>query len=186
MEGLRVITAGYVDKPLSDLVVRLLDLTLLSSDDFARSDQKRSLQGVLDEELFRTLLKPGQRSTIFSIQSRQTENFKDGLALHFFYLNVGREVKPALARVEVPAWVAQDQTLLNFLHSTLVEQCAQMGTRPYPYCLHRAHEIALVGFDEKRKIFDMIGIEYLNQGLTVETGSNKQENKDLDTKRKRY
>ncbi|MCE5209075.1 MAG: DNA double-strand break repair nuclease NurA [Chloroflexi bacterium] len=186
MEKMRVVTAGYVDKPLSDLVVRLLELTLLPEGAFSQSDRVHPLMGVRDEELFATLLKPGQRSAVFSIQSQQTANFTDGLALHFFYLNVGREVKPALARVELPAWVAEDPTMLHLLHSTLVEQCAQMGTNPYPYCLHRAHEIALVSFDEKRKIFDMIAVEHLNQGLSVESPSNKQSNKDLDADRKRY
>ncbi|MEM5774272.1 MAG: hypothetical protein AAGU05_04660, partial [Anaerolineaceae bacterium] len=92
----------------------------------------------------------------------------------------------ALARVELPAWAAQDERLLNLLHCTLVEQCAMLGANPYPYCLHRAHEIALVGFEEKRRIMDMIAVEHLNQGQNTQTASFKQSNKDLDTHRTRY
>ena len=186
LESMGVAAAGYVDRPLSDLVVRLLELTLVSEDHYAHLERNRALQGVLDEELFGELLKPGQRSAVFAIKSQQTANFKGTLALHFFYLNAGRDGKPALARVELPAWVAENRDLLNLLHCTLVDQCAMLGANPYPYCLHRAHEIALVGFDEKRRIMDMIAVEHLNQGQTVQTASFKQSNKDLDTSRTRY
>lgn len=186
LEGMQAVTAGFVDRPLSDLVVRLLELTLLTEEELAQSGRLHPLDGVRDDELFTGLLKPGQRSAVFSIQSRQTDKFTGGLAFHFFYLNVGRETKPALARVDLPAWVAGDAALLNLLHFTLLEQCAQMGSNPYPYCLHRAHEIALVGLDEKKRIFDMIAVEHLRQGLSVETGSAKQSNKDLDGTKTRY
>jgi hypothetical protein len=179
LESMHAVTAGYVDKPLSDLVVRLLELTMLKEEEFQLTDRKHPLAGVRDEDLFAVLLKPGQRSAIFAIQSRQAAKFSGGLALHFFYLNVGREQKPAVARIDVPFWVANSAELLNLLHFTLLEQCAQMGSNPYPYCLHRAHEIALVGLDEKRRIFDMVAVEHLKQGLPLETSSAKQSNKDL-------
>lgn len=180
LETMGVTAAGYVDRPMSDLVVRLLELTLLDESRYAHLDRNRALQGVLDAELFGGLLKPGQRSAVFAIQSQQTANFKGSLALHFFYLNAGRDGKPALARVELPAWAAQDERLLNLLHCTLVEQCAMLGANPYPYCLRRAHEIALVGFEEKRRIMDMISVEHLNQGFSLHTASNKQIDKDLN------
>lgn len=186
LESMNAITAGYVDKPYADLVIRLLELTLLMEDEFAQAGRKRPLMGVHDRELFADILQPGQRSAVFAIQSMQATNFTDGLALHFFYLNIGRKGSPAMARVEIPAWVAQDEHLLDTLHHTLVEQCARMGTLPYPYALHRAHEIALVGFDEKQKILDMIAVEHLQHGLPIETASHKQAIKDLSTTRTRY
>ncbi len=186
LEKIKAITAGYVDKPYADLVVRLLELTELPEDDFSQAGRKRPLMGVHDSELFAGILQPGQRSAVFAIQSQQAMNFTNGLALHFFYLNTGRSSSPALARVEIPAWVAQDEQLLNTLHHTLVEQCARMGAHPYPYALHRAHEIALVSFDEKQKILDMISVEHLQRGLPVGSASQKQSNKDLSTTRTRY
>jgi hypothetical protein len=76
--------------------------------------------------------------------------------------------------------------LLNLLHATLLEQCRQMGAHPYPYALHRAHEIALVSFDERKRILDMIAIEHLNRGLPLGESSHKQSNKDLSTGKTRY
>lgn len=186
LEQMNVITAGYVDKPFSDLVVRLLELTLLAEDDFSKAGVRRPLLGVRDETLFSGLLQPGQRSAVFAIQSQQAQNFQDGLGLHFFYLNIGRLEHPAMARVEIPAWVAQDPALLALLHTTLITQSRQMGAHPYPYALHRAHEIALVSFDERKRILDMIAIEHLNRGLSVGESSHKQANKDLPSTRTRY
>ena len=59
------------------------------------------------------------------------------LALHFFYLNVGAENDDYLARVEIPAWVAENPAQLDTLHAVLISQCRMLGPRPYPYLLHR-------------------------------------------------
>jgi hypothetical protein len=138
--ALNVVTAGYVDKPAANLVVRLLELAMLPADALPEIKQLFPLRGVTDRDLFNRLLAPGDRSAVFVIQSKSAINYKDDLELHFFYLNVGREGKPSLARVEIPAWVAGDDGMLNNLHEALVNQCRLMGTRPYPYRLIRAHE----------------------------------------------
>jgi hypothetical protein len=147
---LGVVTAGYVDKPRADLVVRLLELVLVQAEDFSQAGRKRPLEGVTDADLFWNHLQPGERSAVFAIQSISMRDFKDELALHFFYLNVGRPEHPWLARVEIPAWVAENCNLLELLQATLIQQCRQMGAHAYPYVLHRAHEVALVKLDEKR------------------------------------
>lgn len=183
-----VATAGYVDKPGSDLVVRLLELVLLRERPEA-AGRERPLKGLTDESLFRAHLQPGQRTAIFKIRSRSAERFAERLdgkmALHFFYLNVGRERRPSLARVEIPAWVVIQPWLINLLHAALLEQCACMGNRPYPYALHRAHEIALVTFSERRQLEDLIVAELARQKLPVADPSHKQYAKDLSPKRPR-
>jgi len=186
LERMNIAAAGYVDRPLGDLFVRLLELMLIPEEEYFKTGKKRPLMGIRDEEIFRLILQPGQRSTVFAIQSPQTELFKDGLALHFFYLNVGREKKPAIARIELPRWVVQDHNQLDLLHGALLDQCRQMGSSPYPYALQRAHEIALVSFDEKKSIANMLALEYLNHGVAVGGPSHKQAGKDLSTSRTRY
>jgi hypothetical protein len=86
---------------------------------------------------------------------------------------------PWLVRVEVPRWVAEDTDKLNLLQLALVQQCRVMGSRPYPYILHRAHEIAVVKFDERRQVEQMLELELRRAGSELETGSNKQSAKDL-------
>jgi NurA domain len=98
----------------------------------------------------------------------------------------GIEHHNSLARVEIPAWVAEDEKLLNLLHYVLIVQCRQMGARPYPYAIHRAHEVAVVSFDEKAQLHDMIVGEWRQQGVTVDDISNKQAGKDASGGKKRY
>ncbi|MDR3576508.1 MAG: DNA double-strand break repair nuclease NurA [Anaerolineaceae bacterium] len=186
LAGLQVSAAGYVDKPRADLVVRLLELMILSEDELSQAGKTRPLEGVTDEDLFCQLLQPGQRSAVFAIQSTSSKDFSGSLALHFFFLNVGRSDHPYVARVEVPQWVVQKPELLNMIHFTLVAQCLQMGNRPYPYALHRAHEVALVSFAEKAQLQDMIAVELLRQGVDAGQKSNKQVHKDQSGTRTRY
>jgi len=183
---LHVSAGGYVDKPRADLVVRLLELVTLAEEDLSQAGKRRPLEGVTDEDLFCQLLKPGERSAVFAIQSTSSRDFSGPLALHFFFLNVGRPDHPYVARVEVPKWVVQNPELLNLIHATLVTQCLQMGNRPYPYALHRAHEVALVSFAEKAELQDMIAVELLQQGVKAGQKSNKQVHKDQSGTRTRY
>ncbi len=183
---LKITTAGYVDKPGADLVVRLLEVARASQADLAEMRTFKPFKGVTDIELFLGLLQPGERSAIFGIQARSARPYQGTLSLHFFYLNVGRPENPYLARVEVPAWVAEDAVMLNDLHGILVRQCAIIGARPYPYLLHRAHETALVTLDDKEQVTQMIALELRKRGLEVEGASAKQFNKDISGNRTRY
>jgi hypothetical protein len=139
---------------------------------------ERPLRGVSDVELYKQILPPGERSAICAIQSRSAGKYPAELALHFFYLNVGREGKPWLVRVEVPEWVAEDKALLDPLHATLIDQCRILGNQPYPYALHRAHETALVTRQEEQQVKNMIALELRKQNVAVGDKSPKQTHKD--------
>ncbi|HZU86840.1 MAG TPA: DNA double-strand break repair nuclease NurA, partial [Anaerolineaceae bacterium] len=188
MAGQRCAPAGYVDKPRADLVVRLLELTELTPEELSASSSRglRRLQGVRDLDLFAARLQPGQRTAVFGLQSGSRKDYTGALALHFFYLNVGTERHPTLARVEIPAWVANNPFLLDQAHAVLVHQSRQIGARRYPYALHRAHEIAVVHFEEREQLETMIQMEMRARGLEAGERSNKQSNKDLPTSRTRY
>lgn len=180
LNDLDVITAGYVDKPAANLVVRLLEIALLDENQLAQIHHSRisPLRGVIDRDLFHSLLEPGERSAVFGIQSRSALNYQGALGLHFFYLNVGIPDHPSLARVEIPAWVAQNPEKLGMLHAVLLQQCKIMGARPYPYLLHRSHEAAVVTLEEKGQVTEMIGLELRKRGVPVGEHSNKQFAKD--------
>ena len=183
-----LMTLGYVDKPGSDLIGRLLELVQLSDDDLeAYNRRQRRFAGVNDISLMSDLLRhPGDRSAVFAIYSQTALRFKDDLALHFFYLNVGLPGKPHLARVEIPAWIARDRELVGILQAALMEQASIMGTRPYPYILHRAHEVAVVSMLEHQHVEDMIVAEFDRRGIPMDEQSYKQYHKDLDTTKTRY
>jgi hypothetical protein len=84
-----------------------------------------------------------------------------------------------LVRVEIPRWVAEDASKLDLLQAALLQQCRVMGARPYPYILHRAHEIAVVKFEEKKQIEQMLELELRRAGDEIEEESNKQSAKNL-------
>jgi hypothetical protein len=185
LSRLEATTAGYVDKPLASLVVRLLEVAITPADELSRLKDLHPLGRVTDLGLFRDILGAGGRSAVFAIQSKSAGYYKEAISLHFFYLNVGREGHPHLARVEIPAWVAADPLKLDNLHAALVSQCRIMGGRPYPYLLHRAHETAVVTQDEKTQITQMIILELHKRGAAVGEASNKQFAKELES-RTRY
>ena len=174
----RAITAGYVDKPAANLVVRLLEVARATPEDQANIRRYQPLRGVTDKVLFRDLLAPGERSAVFALQSQSAKSYLGPLALHFFYLNVGRLGQPWLARVEIPAWVAEERQELDALHAVLIDQCRIMGTRPYPYLLHRAHETAVVSLEERDQVTQMISMELRQRGVSIEGPSHKQFAKD--------
>jgi hypothetical protein len=176
-------TAGYIDKPRGDLLVRLLEIALLPLDKLEEAGQRshRTLLGLTDGDLFRNFLDVGERSAVFGIQSRNAGKYADKLKLHFFYLNVGAGTgeKAYPVRVEIPAWVVEDDSMLDNIHAVLVKQCQILGTRTYPYLLHRSHEVAVVTRDEKQQVERMITIELFKRGLSPGTVSHKQAVKDL-------
>lgn len=174
-----VITAGYVDKPGADVVVRLLEVAATPEDKLHDIRSRRPYRGVADADLYRDLLNPGERSAVFAMQSQSAQKYSGALGLHFFYLNVGRLAHPWLARVEIPRWVAENPQQLDSLHAVLLHQCQIMGGRPYPYLLHRAHETAVVTLEEKEQLTQMIVLELRRRGVQVGEISYKQSAKGL-------
>jgi hypothetical protein len=178
MRERRVAAGGYVDKPAASLMVRLLEIATLDEDNLKNVKSHHPFQGVTDRDLFGQMLAPGDRSAVFAIQSRGQLQYRDEVKLHFFYLNVGREGHPWLARVEAPRWVAADHDLLDQVHAVLIQQCRAMGARPYPYILHRAHEAALVTYEEKEQVTQMIVQELYRRIGSVGEMSYKQSAKN--------
>lgn len=192
LQGRGIISAGYIDKPSSSLVVKLLELTQITiPEEMEKLRNAPPLKYVTDRWLFGygnklfQLLPPGHRSAVFKIQSSSEKSYKGVLELHFFYLNVGTEGHPWPVRVEIPRWVVDDKKQLDLLHTVLVEQCRMMGSKPYPYLLHRAHETAVVKNEEKQQIEQMLSLELRRNNEDVDEGSNKQSAKDLQGRTRR-
>ncbi len=176
-----VITAGYVSRPRADLVVKLL--SLINRTELGNAEES-SVSGLTDIGLFTGLLAPGERSAVFRLQSRSSEEYTGHKALHFFYLNAGTVQQPAFARVEIPLWVAENPEAVSLLHSILVEQARSNPAAPYPYPLLRAHEIAIVKLPERQQVTSMIEAELLRQGFPPAIKSQKQVNKDYSGRKR--
>ena len=167
------INAGYVDRPRAHLLVKLLELASGSP------AEEHPFAGLTDLALIDNLLRPGERSAIFKLVSSASQDFSDRLALHFFYLNVGNEAHPALARVDFPAWILNFPGGVDQLHAVLLDQAHMSGDHPYPYALVRAHETAVVKLDEAEALKSLIQRELLQRGLPPLLDSEKLANKKV-------
>jgi hypothetical protein len=156
-------------------------LQVLSGEDISNDNSTFRLS---DRKLFSKILKqPGSRSAIFSIQSHQTPNFVDEMATHFFYINTSHTEEPNIARIEIPAWVARECELVNLIHSVILKQCAIAGNVPYPYLIHRAHEEAIVRFEESNQLETIILNALIERGVYIDEKSGKQTLKDLERRK---
>lgn len=185
LETQQIVTSGFVDKPGANWMVRLLEIVTIPQDQLNNQKKYHPLAGVTDLWLFSQILGKHERSSVFALQAKSAEKYKDSLSIHFFYLNVGDEKKPKIARVDVPLWVVKSQDALNNLHSALIEQAKIMGNEPFPYLLHRAHEIAVVTHKEKEEIDRMLALAIRNNGGELGEVSGKQSAKNLPGRTKR-
>ena len=170
--------AGYIDRPGANPVARMLELTQADDNALAEFKAYHPFEGVSDLWLFAQgagRLLPGHRSCVFKMRSKAESDYSGSFEIHFFYINVGASANEAqIARVEVPAWVAMDETALGQAHRCILDQCSLLGARPFPYLLHRAHEIAVVSQQDKLQIEEYFQIESLNVQAGLGVASNKQ------------
>jgi hypothetical protein len=181
----QIIAGGYVDKPGANWFVKLLEIAGTPADELKNVRKQRLLAGVTDLWLFSQILGEHERSAVFALQAKSAEKYKGALAIHFFYINVGDKKHPKIARVDVPLWVAENPSMLNALHAVLVEQSKIMGRAPFPYLLHRAHEIAVVTHREKEEIDRLLSRDILSNGGELGEKSGKQTAKDLQGRTRR-
>lgn len=173
MEKRKIVTSGYVDKPGANWLMRLLEIASAPAD-LKELKKYHPLLGATDLWLFSQILGKHERSAIFALKAKSAEKYTDSLSIHFFYLNVGDKKKPKIARVDVPLWVVNDSQALNNLHAALIQQAEILGDAPFPYLLHRAHEIAVVSRQEKEQIDQLLALEIRNSGDEVGEVSGKQ------------
>ena len=169
--------ASYISYPRSTEVVNLLRLAVcphLPVDcdrNCAGKFGKREcdvVAGLLDRDLFSRLLAPGQRSALFSSRSSVVEKFYGANAVNFFYMRLDEEV----ARVEVPLWVAENKSLVELVHSTLLDQCRRgLG---YPVALSEAHEQAVVTAADRQQFWSLVEQVLVEDGIYPESSAKSE------------
>ena len=179
LEKQKIITSGYVDKPGANWVTHLLEISSAPDNELINLRKQHPLLGVTDQWLFGQILGKHERSALFALQAKTAEKYQGSLSLHFFYLNAGDGRNPAIIRVDIPFWVANDKRALENLHGVLIKQTEIMGNKPFPYLLHRAHEIAVVTHLEKEQIDQMLVVEIRNHDGEMGELSGKQSAKNL-------
>ena len=123
----------------------------------------------LDREIFNRLLQPYQRSPLYLTNSSVPRDFYgEDQQVYFYYLNAGEEI----ARVEVPRWVARDETLLPLGHTLIAEQCRK--GQGYPVAISEAHEQAVVTGRDRRLFKQMVEETLERQGLPTYTSQKER------------
>ena len=91
------------------------------------------------------------------------EGYYGDHGVEFYYLNAGSE----LARVEIPRWVARDESLVNLTHALLVDQCRK--GHGYPVAISEAHEQAVVTVGDREEFRLIVEDALQRQRLPVYT-----------------
>ena len=172
--------AGYIDRPGKRSVLTLLHSLDIDEPGFKISALYRSAlyAGLSDIDLYDAILASGERSPVFRDISQHNNSFKawdQENEVCFFYLRTG-EGPRQLARVDIPMWVARDETIVTAVHALLVDQCAILGS--YPYVITRADEIAVVGRRDQEELEHRIALRLASLGLDVQMTS-KQQSKEF-------
>jgi hypothetical protein len=168
--GLGVPIAGYISDPGSTDVVNSIKVMLCDQSpidcDLCRHKESGSIppcdavSRLKDSTLCESRLKGGKRSVMFTSRSSILERYGAHKVLAF-YLDTGREV----VRIEVPEWVARNESHLNLVHAVCWDQ-AQKG-RGYPVALSEAHEHAVIRGHERRAFYEMVERSFMKHGAKV-------------------
>jgi len=73
------------------------------------------------------------------------------------------DARRTIARVEVPAWIAEDETRLGRVHAAILDQCPATGG--FPYVLVRAHELAVITQQDRDQLEGMIQRRLLESNI---------------------
>lgn len=147
--------AGYISMPKSKELVNLIRIELCKFE-LDGCETHHAVDTLVDASIGSFFLSEGMRSIAFESNAQIGAAYPAYLKPYFFYLDVGSEI----ARVEIPAWIAHDESLLAQAASLIYDQ-AQKGSG-YPVALAEAHEQAVVKGPDREFFYHLItrlGIE---------------------------
>jgi hypothetical protein len=121
--------------------------------------------GLRDSSLFAELLATGERSAVFTSDSRVVKNHYGNHRVCFFYMKLQDEI----ARIEVPLWVAQRPDMVNMMHSLIFDQCCK--GQGYPVSLSEAHEKAVLTISDREQFWRMVEMTLTGQGAAAVTSA---------------
>jgi len=145
----RILTASYISLTKSRELLNIVRSYLCDFDE-KNNKPDQSIDRIIDAAIVRSYLRDGQRTTVFKNHARVSEQYPDAVHPHFFYIHVGTEI----GRVEIPAWIAQDEVLVNRIAMYMYDQCNKGGG--YPVGLAEAHEQAVVKGPDREFFYHLL------------------------------
>jgi hypothetical protein len=154
--------AGYISLPNSKELVNLLRMSLCDLKPNLQNKPK-ILNFINDVHVASFYLQEFEYSQVFKNQAEISKLYPANLQPHFVYFNTGTEI----ARVEFPAWIAQDLNLVDQIMNLIADQVIK--GRGYPVVLSEAHEQAVVHHGDREffyQLLDQAGSKH-GQQLTI-------------------
>jgi len=141
--------AWYISMPKSKELINVVRLFLC---DFIpeRKELYEFTDQFVDASIAYFYLQPRQRSTVFQNHAPVSAEYPAPMHPHFFYIHVGDEI----GRVEIPAWIAQDEAKVDLVAQMVLDQCVK--GQGYPIVLAEAHEQAVVKGADRDLFYHLI------------------------------
>ncbi|MEC4986609.1 MAG: DNA double-strand break repair nuclease NurA [Oscillatoria sp. PMC 1068.18] len=112
-----------------------------------------------DATLWANILEPGQRGALWKSSAKILELYDESLQVYFCYVHVGTEI----ARIEVPAWVAEDTELFEQSLGIMLGQVYK--GYGYPVALAESHNQAVVRGGDRARFFALLEQQMIRAGL---------------------
>lgn len=167
LRSLRIPLVGYLSAARSGEAMNFLRLQscpYLAPDCqthcFGQTDQApcQVFSPLRDTALWGLVLEPGQRGALWRSSAKILDCYGEQ-RIYFCYVHMGSEI----ARVEFPAWVAEDEDLLQTALSLTLTQ-VQKGYG-YPVSLAEAHNQAVVRGGDRARFFALLEQQMIRAGL---------------------
>jgi hypothetical protein len=173
-EGKKIALASYISFPRSADVTGTIRIAVCPYEpvncdkcrrEHADGDYPCSIvDEVQDKDLFLTLLEEGERSALFISRSSIQERY--GMhRIYFYYVKVEDEI----ARIEIPEWIALNDTLLNLTHTLILDQCRR--GQGYPVALSEAHEQAVVTAADRENLQALVEASLSEKNIEITTSA---------------
>ncbi|NJR67586.1 MAG: DNA double-strand break repair nuclease NurA [Synechococcales cyanobacterium CRU_2_2] len=168
LQALRVPFVGYVSASRSTESLNFLRLQSCPYDfpDCATHCEGRGdgapcqvFTPLRDVTLWSTMLRPGERGPLWRSSAKILAEYGLQQTIYFCYVHVGAEI----ARLEFPAWVGEDATLLGSALSLVLGQVHK--GYGYPVALAEAHNQAVVRGGDRARFFAMLERQMVKAGL---------------------
>ncbi len=118
------------------------------------------MEPLRDTSFWGGLLQPGERSCLWKSSLPVLGLYPPQQTVYFCYVHVGTEI----ARVDVPAWVAEDSQRLETALSLMLGQVYK--GYGYPVSLAEAHNQAVVRGGDRQRFFALLERQMIEAGLT--------------------
>ena len=146
----KILCAGYISLPKSKELVNLVRVQLCNFK-IEGCKELEAVNHLVDSTIARFYLQEHTRTIVFKSNATIGKLYPPHLMPHFFYMDVGQEI----ARIEIPAWIAQDEAHLNTISRIMLDQ--SIKGRGYPVALAEAHEQAVIKGPDRDFFYHLIG-----------------------------